>query len=195
MTAFDDRLGLTGSKRLAQISLFMVFKMDWGTYVTYDPIDFGDIQADGQVWGISLQSQYTSFSPDTINIFAGFHGAERAVLPRCAALGMWHSISVVTDRVMRNTTFRANGIDAQVLHPHVNVSISVPIGNSTGTGMGQIAGPDGTQPPPGRTAAKCDIAEVILYDIVLSDSLRRSVEHYIGMKYHLPPGGEIKSRW
>jgi len=188
-----SRLGLTGSKRMTQISLFIVFKMDSGTYVSHNLIDFGDIDAEGSVWGVNLQTSYTGFAQDIVNIFAGQYSEVRAVAPRCAAFGVWHSISVVTDRVMSTTTVRENAIDAQTTLPHNNLSISVPIGNPTGTG-GQIAGPDGTQPPPGRTAAKCDIAEVILYDRVLSDSLRRSVEQYLGMKYQLPPTGEVKSR-
>ena len=188
---FDSlsRLGLTGSKRMAQISLFMVFKMDSGTYVNHNLIDFGDIEAEGSEWGVNLQTSYTGFSPDIVNIFAGQYGEVRAVAPRCAAFGMWHSISVVTDRVMSTTTFRANGIDAQTTLPHNNYSISVPIGTG-----GQIAGPDGTQPPPGRTAAKCDVAEVILYDTALPDSLRRLVEQYLALKYQLSPTGEVKSR-
>ena len=191
---FDSfsRLGLTGSKRISQISLFIVFKMDSGTYVSHNLIEFRDIDADGSEWGVNLQTSYTGFSPDIVNIFAGQYGEVRAFAPRCAAFGVWHSISVVTDRVMSTTTVRANGIDAQTTLPHNNLSISVPIGNPTGTG-GQIAGPDGTQPPPGRTAAKCYIAEVILYDTVLSDSLRRSVELYLGTKYHLPPVTESQS--
>ena len=191
---FDSlsRLGLTGSKRMNQISLFIMFKMDSGTYVSHNLIEFRDIDADGSEWGVNLQTSYTGFSPDVVNIFAG-RSEVRAVAPLCAAFGVWHSISAVTDRVMSTTTFRENGIDAQTTLPHNNLSISVPIGNPTGTG-GQIAGPDGTQPPPGRTAAKCDIAEVILYDVVISDSLRRSVEQYLGMKYQIPPIGEVKSR-
>ena len=188
----NNRLGLTGSKRMTQISLFIVFKIDSGTYVSHNLIEFRDIDADGSEWGVNLQTSYTGFSPDIVNIFAG-RGEVRAVAPRCAAFGVWHSISAVTDRVMSTTTVRENGINAQTTMPHNNLSISVPIGNPTGTG-GQIAGPDGTQPPPGRTAAKCDIAEVILYDRVLSDSLRQSVEQYLGMKYQLPPTGEVKSR-
>ena len=183
-----NRLGLIGSKRMTQISLFIVFKMDSGTFVGHNLIEFRDIDAEGSEWGVNLQTSYTGFSPDIVNIFAGQYGEVRAVAPRCAAFGVWHSISAVTDRVMSTTTVRENGIDAQTTLPHNNLSISVPIGNPTGTG-GQIAGPDGTQPPPGRTAAKCDIAEVILYDRVLSDSLRRSVEQYLGMKYQLPPKG------
>ncbi len=190
----DDRLGLTGSKRMTQISFFMVFKMDSDTFADDDPILFGDIDVDGHIWGVALENELTGFSPDTINIYSGFNGVH-AVVPRRVTLGMWHNISVVTDGVMWNTTLRANGVDAQVTHMHdINMFISVPIGNPTGTGVGGIGGTDGVRPPIGRTATNCDVAEVILYDTVLPDSLRRSVEQYLGMKYQLPPTGEVQSR-
>lgn len=181
---FDDRLGLTGSKRMSQISLFMVFRGDSGGN-RYDPIGFGDMDADGQIWGVDMQSSSTVYSPDTVNIFAGFNGVVHAVVPHSAAFSLWHNISVVTDSVMWSTTVRASGVDAQVMQAENNMFISVPIGNSSGTGVGGIAGADGVRLPTGRTVAKCDIAEVILYDTVLPDSLRRSVEQYLAARYDL----------
>jgi hypothetical protein len=103
-------------------------------------------------------------------------------------IGLWHNINVVTNEVIGNTSLRVDGVGAHVsLDSNANnMSISVPIGNPTGTGVGGIAGADGVRPPFYRTAAKCDVAEVILYDTVLSDSLRRSVEQYLAAKYRLP---------
>ena len=66
----DDRLGLTGSKRMTQISFFMVFKMDSDTFADDDPIVFGDIDADGHVWGVAMENELTGYSPDTINIYS-----------------------------------------------------------------------------------------------------------------------------
>ena len=129
---------------------------------------------------------FAGYSSDTITIFAGFSGAVRAAAPRCAAFSMWHNISVVTNGVIWSTTLRANGVDAQITHKAANVFISVPIGNSTGTGTGGIAGNDAARPPFSCIASKCDVAEVILYDTVLSDSFRRSVEQYLAVKYGLP---------
>jgi hypothetical protein len=182
---FDDKLGLTGSKRMSQISLFIVFKIDSGA-TNYVPIAFGDMDADGRVWGFLIPGA-KGYSPDTINIFAGVRRIAMAVAPRCAAFGLWNNINAVTNGVMSSTTLRVNGVDAQMIHDQTNMIISVPIGNPTGTGIGGIAGNDAVRPPWGRMASKCDIAEVILYDIVLPDSLRRSVEEYLATKYGLPP--------
>jgi hypothetical protein len=182
----DDRLGLTGSKRMTQISFFMVFKMDSDAFADDDPILFGDIDADGHIWGVQMENELTGYSPDTINIYSGFNGVH-AIVPRHTPFGIWHNISVVTDGVMWNTKLRANGVDAQVTRMHdINMFISVPIGNPSGTGVGGIGGTDGVRPPIGRTTTNCDVAEVILYDTVLSDSLRRSVEQYLASKYGLP---------
>jgi hypothetical protein len=190
----DDMLGLTGSKRMTQISFFMVFKMDSDTLADDDPIVFGDIDADGHIWGVQMENELTGYSPDTINIYSGFNGVH-AVVPHRVTLGMWHTISVITDGVMWNTQLRANGVDAQVTHMHdFNMLISVPIGNPTGTGIGGIGGTDGARPPIGHTATNCDVAEVILYDAVIPDSLRRLVEQYLAQKYQLPPTGEVTSR-
>lgn len=180
---FNDKLGLTGSKRMSQISLFIVFKIDSGA-LDYVPIAFGDMDADGRVWGLFVPGD-NRYSPDTINIFAGFSRGARAVAPRCAAFGVWHTISVVTNGVIWSTTLRANGMDAQMTHDPTNMFISVPIGNPTGTGTGGIAGNDAVRPPSRRMASKCDIAEVILYDTILSDSSRRSVERYLAATYGL----------
>lgn len=135
---------------------------------------------------MDLQSGFTGNSPDIINVFSGMNSAVQAAAPRCAAMGVWHNINVVTDRVIGNTTLRMDRADAMVSLLTENVFISVPIGNPTGTGIGGIAGADGVRPPIYHTAAKCDIAEVILYDTVLPDSLRRSVEQYLAVKYGLP---------
>ena len=173
----DDRLGLTGSKLMSQISLFLTLKIDSGA-MGYSPIVLGDIDAAGRVWGVIMQSIYTGYSPDTINIFIGFNSYVRASALNCSAFGLWHNISVVTNGVMWNTTLRADGVDAEISLDAPNMLLSVSIGNSSGTGFGGIGG------------AKCDIAEVILYDTVLSDSLRRSVELYLAAKYGLPQMAE-----
>ena len=179
----NDRLGLTGSKLMTQISLFIVFKMDSGA-LDYVPVAFGDMDADGRVWGLYRDNGYSS---DTIYIFAGFNRGARAIARHCAAFGLWHSISVVTNGVTWSTTLRVNGRDAKMTYDPINLSISVPLGNPTGTGTGGIAGGDALRPPFGRIASKCDVAEVILYDTVLSDLERRSVEQYLAARYALPP--------
>jgi hypothetical protein len=65
----DDRLGLTGSKHMSQISFFMVFRMNPGGN-QYDLIWIGDLDGDGSIWGVDLQSAFTGYSPDIINCTA-----------------------------------------------------------------------------------------------------------------------------
>jgi hypothetical protein len=184
----DDRLGLSGTNQMSAISLFLVFKLDSGRD-QYLPIVFGDVDGEGVVWGISLRSEATGYSPDKISIFTGFFGGMQAEAAQCAMFDRWYNISVVTDRTMRSTTLRTNGVDAHVarLDPNApNLTISVPLGNSTGTGVGGIGGTDEVRAPIYHTATRCEVAEVIVYASVLSDSARRGVGQYLGAKYHLP---------
>jgi hypothetical protein len=57
---------------------------------------------------------------------------------------------------------------------------SVPLGDATGSGGG-IGGADGV--PAGLLVAKCDVAEVIVYNVSLSETDRKSVEAYLSTKY------------
>jgi hypothetical protein len=188
----DDRLGLTGSKRMSTISVFMVVRIDSGVSPlgAYQPLTFGDAFADGQIWSVDMHSRWTGNSSDTINIIAGWYSAVQAATLRCAEFGRWKILTVVTDGVIRNTSLRANGANATITSygDSKNMFLSVPVGNATGTGVGGIGGADGIPFPEGsaRTVAKCDIAEVIVYEVVLSDSLRRSVEQYLAARYGLP---------
>jgi hypothetical protein len=190
---FDDRLGLTGSTRMSQISLFIVLKVDSGAVgVIHPPVSLGDFDADGHVWGLVMQSKITGYSPDKMRIFAGSNSAVDAFLPGCCTTGQWHIFSVVTHDLMWNTTLRANGVGARMSHSGTNMFISVPLGNGSGTGHGGIGGADEVRLPIGpRAVAKCEIAEIILYTTSLSESARRSVEQYLGMKYHIPTNNGV----
>jgi hypothetical protein len=195
----DDRLGLTGSKRMSRISLFVVFKIDSGGPAEnfYVPVSFGDEDEDGRWWIVDVHSMYTGNSPDRINILVGYHSVVQAEAPGCARFGQWKIMTVSTADVIGKTALRTNGVDAKITPfasffpppewKHINRYISVPLGNPSGRGVGGIGGADGIDPGTGgRSVAKCDIAELILYDSVLSDSLQRIVERYLSNKYGLP---------
>lgn len=181
---FDDRLGLTGSNPMHQISLFIVLKLDQvDPGMPLEVIVFGDADASGHKWGVTMRSRFTRYSPDSVIVFTGTQGYVVASGPRCSAFGVWHVLSVITDRDIWRTAVRANGVDAHVTHTPANLSVSVPLGHPDGMGLGGIAGADWHD---GRTATACDVAEVIVYDSVLPDSIRRSVESYLEMKYRIP---------
>ena len=181
---FDDRLGLTGSNPMHQISLFIVVKLDhFDRGLPLEVIVFGDADASGHKWGVTMGSRFTRYSPDSLIVFTGTPGYVFASGPGCNAFGVWHVLSVITDSDIWRTAVRANGVDARVTHTPANLSVSVPLGNPAGAGLGGIAGVDWSD---GRTATACDIAEVIVYDSVLPDSINRSVESYLAMKYRIP---------
>ena len=89
----NDRLGLTGTKLLTQISLFIVEKADSGATGPnpYYPIEFGDT-TEGKKYGLSLQNNFSNFSTDEIDPFVDPHSWVRAKAPGIAEFGKWKSI-------------------------------------------------------------------------------------------------------
>ena len=181
----NDRLGLTGATPMSQISLFIVQKADAGATGPYPyyPISLGDAFHDGQVYYLSMQNDFSIARSDEIEPGAGLHQWVRATVKDCAAFGQWKIVSVVTDQRIWSTTLRANGVNASIAPQESNISISVPLGDSTGTGVGGIGGADGV--PVGQLTFKGDIAEVLVYSSALTDSARQAVENYLNSKYHV----------
>ncbi len=185
----DDRLGLTGSTTMSQISLFIVFKIDSGLVgnptsnpLPYYPITFGTFDVTGKGYGLSMRNFFSENSPHIIDPFVGAESYVKAVAPNIAAYDQWKVLSVVTNQTMWNTTVRSNGVDA-VITPQgtANTPLSVPLGVPEGyTGLG---GADNV--PHGQFIFKGDIAEVIVYDTVLTDSEKLAVENYLADKYNI----------
>ena len=188
----DDWLRLTGSVRMSDLSVFAVFKLDSGAIGAdyYVPIVFGNENNAGQFYGLGTETRFLSSAPDTLNVFAGPNSAARAVAHNCVAYGQWKNLNVVTSGTIWNTTVRVNGLAASILTDGVNMLLSVPLGNSLAGGLGGMGVTDRVAGSPlnRRYIAKCDIAELIVYDKALSDSARQSIERYLAVKYHLPPG-------
>ncbi len=185
----DDRLALTGSTTMSRISLFLVFKIDSGLVGNptsnpqpYYPITFGTFDITGKGYGLSMRNWFSENSPNIIDPFVGEESYVQAESPNIAAYDQWKVLSVVTDQTMWNTTVRSNGVDA-VITPEgtSNTPLSVPLGVPEGyTGLG---GADNV--PHGQLIFKGDIAEVVVYDTVLSESDRLAVENYLADKYKI----------
>ena len=179
---------------MSSLSVFIVFKLDSGALgaAFYVPLMLGDRHNDGEVYGLGTDAAFLLSAPDTLNVFAGPNASAHAVVHNCVAYGQWKNLNVVSDRTIWNTTIRVEGAVAPVFTTGINMLLSVPLGNPTGSGVGGIGEPEVGEIPskssPGRLVAKCDIAEVIVYGVALPDSLRRAVEQYLGNKYHLSPG-------
>jgi hypothetical protein len=175
----NDKLGFTGTTQMTQFSLFVVIKNQPGSAGNSgNVITFGAAGDFSHQWYMGMY-----FGPDTIGM-GGSGNYIAAISPSLAAYDTWRNLSVATTGTLWNTTLQWNGSGAQMV-PTLgsNFAISVPLGDATGSGGG-IGGADGV--PFGTILAKCDVAEVLVYNVALSDSVRRSIESYLATKYNLP---------
>jgi hypothetical protein len=187
----NDRLGFTGSKRMLQISLFIVFNNKSGATGTTAPgfvLTFGPggPYSANQHFAIKMRGMDNGDNDIIIGTedhsdFVMFTGQN------IAKYNEWRNLSIIRDRTVSNTTLRWNGIDAPGTPSGSNFSIYVPLGDSTASGGG--IGSTDNFPDLGRVLAKCDIAEIIVYDTVLSNSERLTVEKYLSGKYNITVTG------
>ncbi len=182
----NDRVGLTGTTPMHQISMFLVFKVESGAtgLHPYYPVTLGDTYHDGQIYGLSMRNDFSGNSPDIIDPFAGTSSWLHATLPGIAAFGEWKVLSITTDKLMYSTSLRVGGKEA-VDSPQTstNMAISVPLGSADGLGVGGIGGADHLDVDFVSAIFKGDIAEVIVYDTVLAEADRQAVENYLISKY------------
>jgi hypothetical protein len=108
-----------------------------------------------------------------------------ASAPNIAANGEWRIISIVL-QTRFNTTLRWNGNNATMSVNEPGPSFFGPMGDATGSGGG-IAGADGI-PNGNLLTAKCDFAEAIVYNAMLTDAQRLAIEQYLNVKYNVVTG-------
>jgi len=177
-----DRLEFTNSTSMSRFTIFMVVKNDPGGGSNPDHvIAFGPQGGGWDSWLFILFMGVDNI-PDRIEI-GGPDGGIRAVAPNLSAYGEWRNISITTNQTIYSTTLRWNGNNA-TMTPVVgtNMTINAPMGTGGG-----IAGTDGD--PSGNTlTAKCDFAEILIYNRVVSDSERTVVDNYLSLKYNLVTG-------
>jgi hypothetical protein len=177
----NDKLGFTGTTHMTQFSLFLVINNHPGT-----PGNEGNIitfGAAGDYWYMGMA--IPAYGSDTLGMaVTGVNfGWVRGGTPGLVAHDQWRNLSVVTTGTIWNTTLQWDGNDVPLFPGGSDGAISVPLGDATGSGGG-IGGADGV--PAGSILAKCDVAEILVYNVALSDSARRNIEHYLAMKYGLP---------
>ncbi len=189
---WDDKLGFTSSTPMSQFTLFMVVKngpgdgAPGGGHLDH-VINFGPSGGDLDEWFFVLFGGLDRLS-DRIGMGEGSVANIQAVAPNIAALGEWRIISIMTNQTILNTTVRWNGSNATMVPSTPDMPYFGPMGNPTGSGGG-LAGADGL--PNGgapRVTAKCDFAEVILYDTVLADPQRLAIERDLNVKYNIVTG-------
>lgn len=187
----DDRLGYTGSKKMNQISLFTVFKNksgavgNFGGFVSiFGPA--GSRDANQHYWfhmrDIALNDNNTIIISTKVDPSSHID----AIAPNIAAFDEWRNINIVTDSTVLNTTLRWNGKDASMVPFGQDYRISAQLGDSTGSGGGMGSTDNFFDLSP--IVAKCDIAELIVYDTVLTHTERLAIEKYLNDKYQVVAG-------
>ena len=181
---FNDKLGFTGSTPMSQFTLFMVVKnYAGGGEHNSHVINFGPSGGDWNKWFFVLWGGLDRV-PDLISI-GGPNGGMDANAPNIAINGKWMIISIVYQTKL-NTTLRWNDNKATMTVFEPGPSFFGPMGDSTGSGGG-IAGAEGV-PNGNLLTAKCDFAEAIVYDTLLTDSEILAVENYLAEKYNIALG-------
>ena len=181
----NDKLGFTGSDLITQFSLFLVINNhqsnvnDEGNVIT-----FGTNGDTGHQWYMGMA--IPEFGSDTLGMFIG-NGWVRGGTPGLVAFDQWRNLSVIANQTIWNTTLQWDGNNVPLATGGLASAISTRLGNATGSGGG-IGGADGV--PNGSIYAKCDVAELIVYNRTVTDSERTAVENYLTDKYNLVTGIE-----
>ena len=177
----NDRLGFTGTTHMTQFSLFLVINNHAGTVGNEgNVLTFGAGGDFDHQWFMGMR--YPSGS-DNMGMATGYSNGIGATMPNLAAYDQWRNLSVVSTGSVWNTTLQWDGVAALMSPNGSDQAISVPLGDAAGSGGG-IGGADGV--PAGTILAKCDVAEVIVYDVALSDPARKEIAHNLALKYGLP---------
>jgi hypothetical protein len=189
----NDRLGFTGSKSMNKVSLFMVFKNKSGVPGPSNYPGFVLVSGPGSSFtpGEHFIVKMRGFNntDDIINIAVAGDATNliQATSPNIAKYDEWRNINIISDSTIFNTTVRWNGNDASMVTVGSDVLISAKLGDSTGSGGG--LGSTDNFPGLGTVRAKCDIAELIVYDKVLSYTERLAIENYLNQKYNITING------
>ncbi len=177
----DDFLGFTGTSSMNEVTMAVVVRLQAGaTGNAYYPLLLGgDPNITGRYYGIEARNAFSGSSADVMDIFGGFSNDARATSTGISAFGQWRILVIRTAHTMGTTTVRVNGADAAMSLTGSDVPIDLTLGNANGTGFGGVGGTSHIAPG----YAKCDVAEVLVYDRALSDAEQGQVESYLSAKY------------
>lgn len=183
----DDRLGFTGSKRMTQITLFMVFINRSGATGPNPP---GFVLTFGPGGPFSANEHFAikmrGMDDGDNDIIVGTEDHSDYVLftgQNIAQYNVWRNINIERDISVSYTSLRWNGVSAPASASGSDISISVPLGDSAASGGG--IGSTDNFPNLGTVGAKCDIAEILVYNTVIPDSGRLTIEKYLSDKYNI----------
>ena len=179
----DDRLGFTGSSLISQMTLFFVYKLK----LTTPPIfilTFGPANNSEQRFALNMRGRPNNNNDndmiigraDNVNLVI-------ASIPGVVKYDEWRNISITRDETVHSINVWWNNQMAAITPEGSNIASSFSLGDSTAS-WGGIGSTD-NYIPFGTVRAQCEIAELIVYDTLLSNEDRLAIEEYLGNKYNL----------
>jgi hypothetical protein len=179
----DDRLGFTGSSLISQMTLFFVYKLK----LTTPPIfilTFGPANNSQQRFALNMRGRPNNNNDNDMIIGrADNENLVIASIPGVVRYDEWRNISITRDQTVHSINVWWNNQMAAITPEGSNVSSSFSLGDSTAS-WGGIGSTD-NYIPFGTVRAQCEIAELIVYDTLLSNEDRLAIEEYLGNKYNL----------
>ena len=179
----DDRLGFTGSSLISQMTLFFVYKLK----LTTPPIfilTFGPANNSQQRFALNMRGRPNNNNDNDMIIGrADNENLVIASIPGVVKYDEWRNISITRDQTVHSINVWWNNQMATITPEGSNVSSSFSLGDSTAS-WGGIGSTD-NYIPFGTVRAQCEIAELIVYDTLLSNEDRLAIEEYLNQKYNL----------
>ena len=177
----DDRLGFTGSSLISQMTLFFVYKLKLSTPPIFI-LTFGPANNSEQRFAFNMRGRPNNNNDndmiigraDNVNLVI-------ASIPDVVKYDEWRNISITRDQTVHSINVWWNNQMAAITPEGSNVSSSFSLGDSTAS-WGGIGSTD-NYIPFGTVRAQCEIAELIVYDTLLSNEDRLLVENYLKVKY------------
>lgn len=170
---------ISSEPAMNNISLFTVYRLKPGQTADHRPLTLGGPNNNaGEYVGIETLGSNGGNSEDILDVAAGWGYDQRATLPGISAYEESHALSILIPGFIHSTTVFHNGVQAATTPLGGNIAMDVQLGNPEGTALSGIGGyPFGY--------SKCEIAEVIVYNRIVSAAERQRIEAYL-MERYLP---------
>lgn len=179
----DDRLGFTGSELISQMTMFFVYKLKL-TQLPIFILTFGPANNSQQRFALNMRGRPNNENDNDMIIGkADNTNLVIASIPEVVKYDEWRNISITRDQTVHSINVWWNDQMAVITPEGSNVSSSFSLGDSTASWGG--LGSTDNYIPFGTVRAQCEIAELIVYDTLLSNEDRLAIEEYLNQKYNL----------
>jgi hypothetical protein len=187
----DDVLGIVdvSGEVMTSLTVFIVHRLNRRSGSQSYTGDYfvmrlgGDGDRRYQYWGFETLGSAGGGSNSLVDVLAGWGNDMRMRKPGISTFGKATLWCATTDGAIHRTRMYADGVECQAKALGVDGPIRIKLGNADGTGGGGLGGTM-TEADRGHCSAS-EIAEVIVFNRVLSAEERAKLERQLGQRYSL----------